>query len=80
MTPFVATPPLPERSAHKSSKDLKHPHLVVQHNYHDHADDPIFDSSEQENQNLGGVGTLKRQIPSLQLVYLTLLFDTFTCN
>jgi len=33
----------------------KFPHLVVQHNYHDHAQDPIFDSSEQEKQNLGGV-------------------------
>lgn len=54
-----------ERAATHSRKNSniksnKNPHLVVQHNYHDHARDPIFDCSEQEKQNLGGVGEKAR--------------------
>jgi len=58
ITPNV-TPSSSNATPHrkKSSKNNKHPHLMVQHNYHDHAQDPIFDCSDQEKQNLGGVAT-----------------------
>jgi len=64
---FASSPRSSERSATLSRKNStsksssssknKNPHLVVQHNYHDHSRDPIYDCSEQEKQNLGGVAT-----------------------